>query len=128
MREHLRAATFGRSLIDFRLCDFAPATLAQADTPTRKPWRSDQGSPRKNRPARAKHARTASGHAWDPDHPHDGPQKPPDGSTGGRICKPHRHGNGPQRATGNAIHPRKLDGDGTQRYGKATGRKKNKAG
>ena len=33
MREHLRAATFGRSLIDFRLCDFASATLAQADAP-----------------------------------------------------------------------------------------------
>nr|DAE35944.1 MAG TPA: hypothetical protein [Caudoviricetes sp.] len=47
MREHLRAATFGRSLIDFRLCDFSSATLAQADTPTRKPWRSDQGKPPK---------------------------------------------------------------------------------
>ena len=47
MREHLRAATFGRSLIDFRLCDFVPATLAQADTPARKPWRSDQGRPHK---------------------------------------------------------------------------------
>ena len=33
MREHLRAATFGRSLIDFRLCDFSSATLAQADAP-----------------------------------------------------------------------------------------------
>ena len=105
-----------------------PATLAQADTPTRKPWRSDQGSPckksagpRRTRPDRLRPC-------LDPGHPHDGPQKPPDGRTGGRICKPHRHGNGPQRDTGNAIRPRKRDGDGTQRHRKAAGRKKNKAG
>lgn len=81
----------------------------------------------KNRPAHAGHARTASGHAWTRNAPRR-PQKPPDGSTGGRICKPHRHRNGPQRATGNAIHPRQRDGDGTQRHRRATGRKKNKAG
>nr|DAP93157.1 MAG TPA: hypothetical protein [Caudoviricetes sp.] len=43
MREYLRAATFGRSLIDFRLCDFATATLAQAQAKKhrRSPkWRS----------------------------------------------------------------------------------------
>ena len=56
------------------------------------------------------------------------PQTPPDGRTGGRICKPHRHGNGPQRATGNAIRPRKRDGDGAQRRRTGAGRKKNKAG
>lgn len=105
-----------------------PATLAQADTPTQKPWRSDQGGlrkksagPRRTRPDRLRPC-------MDLDHPHDGPQKLPDRSTGGRICKPHRHGNGPQRATGNAIRPRKRDGDGTQRHRKAKGRKKNKDG
>ena len=55
------------------------------------------------------------------------PQKPPDGRTGGGICKLNRHGNGPQRATGNAIRPRKRDGDGAQRHRKAVGRKKNKS-
>ena len=56
------------------------------------------------------------------------PQKLPDGSTGGRICKPHRHGNGPQRDTGNAIRQRKRDGDGVQRHRTGAGRKKNKSG
>ena len=64
-----------------------PATLAQADTPTRKPLRIDQGSTRKNRPAHAGHARTASGHAWTRTAPRR-PQTPPDGRTGGRIASP----------------------------------------
>ena len=76
MREHLRVATFGSSLIDFRLCDFASATLAQADTPTRKHWRSDQGSPckksagpRRTRPDRLRPC-------LDPGRHHDGPGSP----------------------------------------------------
>ena len=56
------------------------------------------------------------------------PQKPPDVSTGGRICKPPRHGNGPHMATGNAIRPRKRDVDGAQRSRTGAGRKKNKSG
>ena len=82
--------------------------------------------PAKNRPAHAEHARPASGHAWTRNAPRR-PPKPPDGSTGGRICKPRRCRNGPQRLTGDTKRPRKRDGDGTQRRRKATGRKKNKA-
>ena len=128
MREHLRAATFGRSLIDFRLCDFSPATLDQADTPTRKPCRSDQGSPPKKSdgPRRTRPDRLRP--CLDPGHPHDGPPKPPDGPTGGGICKPSRHRNGPQRAAGNAIHGNGEDANATRKRRKATGRKKNKAG
>ena len=88
MREHLRAATFGRSLIDFRLCDFAPATLAQADTPTRKPWRIDQGShckksagPRRTRPDRLRPC-------LDLDHPHDGPRSPQTGTPAAGYASP----------------------------------------
>lgn len=104
-----------------------PATLAQAGTLTRKPWRGDQGSPRKNRPAHAEHALTASGHAWTRNAPRR-PQKPPDGRTGGRICKPHRHRNGPQRATGNAIHGNGVDANATRKRRTGTGRKKIKPG
>lgn len=82
---------------------------------------------KKNRPAPAEHARNASGHAWTRTGPRR-PLKPSGGSVGGRICKPSRHRNGPQRATGNAIRPRKRDGDGTQRPRAGAGRKKNKAG
>lgn len=88
MREHLRAATFGRSLIDFRLCDFATATLAQAGTPTRKPWRSDQGSPRKKSagPRRTRPDRLRP--CLDPDHPHDGPRSPQTGAPAAGYASP----------------------------------------
>ena len=64
----------------------------------------------------------------DPGHPHDGPQKPPDGSIGGRIYKPRHRRNGPQRATGDAIHGNGWDANATRKRRKAAGRKKNKAG
>ena len=126
MREHLRAATFGRSLIDFRLCDFASDfgagrhthPKALADRSGQHPKKSD--GPRRTRPDRLRPC-------LDPDRP-GRPQKPPDGSTGGRICKPHRHGNGPQRATGDAIHGNGWDANATRKRMKAAWRKKNKAG
>ena len=85
------------------------------------------GQPMKKSAAHAGHARTASGHAWTRTA-QDGPQKPPDGSTGGRIYKPRHHRNGPQRAAGNAIHGNGEDANDTRKRRKAAWRKKNKAG
>lgn len=117
-----RALPHRLSTLRLCLCDFD----AGRRTPG-SPGGAIRADRRKNRPAPAEHARNASGHAWTRTGPRR-PLKPSGGSTGGRICKPHPHGNGQQRATGNAIHQRKRDGDGTQRSRKATGRKKNKAG
>ena len=128
MREHLRAATFRRSLIDFRLCDFSTATLAQADTPTRKPWRSDQGNPRKNRPDHAIHARTASGHAWTRATPTTAHRSPQTGASAAGYTSP---------ATAGTAHrgPRETpytETDGTQTphasAGKPQGERKIKPG
>ena len=65
-----------------------PATLAQADTPTRKPWRSDQGSPckksagpRRTRPDRLRPC-------LDPDHPNDGPRSPQTGAPAAGYTSP----------------------------------------
>ena len=69
-----------------------PATLAQADTPTRKPWRSDQGSPPKK----------SAGPRWtrpdrlrpclDPGHPHDGPRSPQTGAPSAGYTSPTANG------------------------------------
>lgn len=79
------------------------ATLAQADAPPEAlAERSGQTLAKKSAcPCRTRPARLRP--RLDPDRPTTAPETP-GGSIGGRICKPHRHGNGPQRATGNAIH------------------------
>lgn len=82
MREHLRAATFGRSLIDF-----APATLAQADAPPEAPAERSGQTIAKNRPAPAEHARPASGHAW-PRTTHDSPRSPQAGASAAGYASP----------------------------------------
>lgn len=88
MREHLRAATFGRSLIDFRLCDFAPATLAKADTPTRKPWRSDQGRPSKKIGRPTQDTPGPPPATPGPGTPHDGPRSPQTGAPAAGYASP----------------------------------------
>lgn len=105
-----------------------PATLAQADTPTRKPWRRDQGRPRKKNGRPTPDTPGPPPAMPGPGPPPRRPQKPPDGSTGGRICKPHRHGNGQQMATGNAMHGNGGDANATRKRRTGAGRKKNKAG
>ena len=65
-----------------------PATLAQADTPTRKPWRSDQGRPLKKSagPRRTHPDRLRP--CLDPDHPHDGPRSPQTGAPAAGYASP----------------------------------------
>lgn len=111
-------------LLTLRLClsDFGagrrtPGSLGGAG---RADHRKKSAGPRRTRPELLRPC-------LDPDRPRR-PPKPPHGRTGGRICKPSRCRNGPQRATGDAIRPRKRDGDGAQRHRKATERKKNKSG
>lgn len=88
MREHLRAATFGHSLIDFRLCDFAAATLAQADTPTRKPWRSDQGRPPQKIGLPTPSTPGPPPAMPGPGTPHDGPRSPQAGAPAAGYASP----------------------------------------
>lgn len=103
-----------------------PATLSQADAPPEAPAERSGQTAEKNRLGHAEHARTASGHAGT-GRPRR-PPKPSGGSTGGQICKPSRHRNGLQRATGNAIHGSGGNANATRKRRTGTGRKKNKAG
>lgn len=111
-------------LSTFRLC---PSDFVSGRRTPGSPGGAIRADPRKNRPAHAGHARNASGHAWTRTGPRR-PPKPAGGSVGGRICKPHPHGNGPQRATGNATHGNGGDANATRKRRAGAGRKKNKAG
>ena len=78
----LAVKTVGGALI------LPPATLAQAGTPDRKPWRSDQGSPCKKsaRPRRTRTDRLRP--CLDQDRPHEGPRSPQTGAPAAGYASP----------------------------------------